>query len=300
MAPVPDSPASTATRPAASVLPEVATATDRCQRWRDGQHAWRRPADGGFDRSRYTVAPVPESAAKRFVETQHYSRSYPAASRRYGLFDTAPDAPALVGVAVYGIPVQAKVLTAALPSLEPYRQSLELSRFVLLDDVPANGESWFLARCHRELLDVGVRGVVSFADPVARRAADGSIIAPGHCGTIYQASNAAYTGRGTARTLTVLPDGTVLNARAQSKVRRQEQGHEYVETRLIALGAPVPHPGQDMARWLAAALDAVHARRVRHRGNHRYVFRLGTTRRDREAVTLGLPTVPAYPKQPDA
>lgn len=101
----------------------------------------------------------------------------------------------LVGVAVFGVPVQRAVLSSALPTLEPYRESQELSRFVLLDEVPANAESWFLARCFGELRDAGVRGVVSFADPVPRRAADGTVLAPGHVGIIYQAAGAAYAGR---------------------------------------------------------------------------------------------------------
>ena len=45
--------------------------------------------------------------------------------------------------------MQRRVLTAVFPDLEPYAESLELSRFVLAESVPANGESWFLARCWR-------------------------------------------------------------------------------------------------------------------------------------------------------
>jgi hypothetical protein len=33
---------------------------------------------------------------------------------------------------------------------------------------------------------------------------------PGHVGTIYAATNAVYTGRATARTVKLLPDGTVF------------------------------------------------------------------------------------------
>jgi hypothetical protein len=54
------------------------------------------------------------------------------------------------------------------------------SRFVLLDECPGNSESWFLARCFDALLDDGVRGVVSFADPVPRRTASGQLVMPGH------------------------------------------------------------------------------------------------------------------------
>jgi hypothetical protein len=280
-------------------LGEVPTTSDWCQRWTHGEHSWRHVSDGGFDARHYAVEPIAEAAAKEFVVSHHYSHSYPAAMSRFGLFDTRDGAARLAGVAVFGIPVQAAVLRRALPTLEPYREAQELSRFVLEDACPANAESWFLARCFYELLAAGVRGVVSFADPVPRRTADGALVAVGHVGTIYQASNAAYTGRGTARTLTLLPDGTVLNARAAQKVRAQEQGHEYVETRLVALGAPVLRAGQDPGAWLRQALVDVGARRLRHRGAHRYVFRLGRNRRERERVTLGLPDLRPYPKHPD-
>jgi hypothetical protein len=65
----------------------------------------------------------------------------------------------------------------------------------------------------------------------------------------------------------MLPDGSVLNDRAAQKVRRQEQGHEYVEQRLIALGARVPRVGQDPAGWLRQVLEEVGARRLRHAGD---------------------------------
>ncbi|MFL6163524.1 MAG: hypothetical protein ACJ74U_15025 [Jatrophihabitantaceae bacterium] len=41
-----------------------------------------------------------------------------------------------------------------------------------------------------------MRGVVSFADPVPHRTADGRVLAPGHVGTIYRAAGAAYAGPG--------------------------------------------------------------------------------------------------------
>jgi hypothetical protein len=39
-----------------------------------------------------------------------------------------------------------------------------LSRFVLVDAVPANGESWFLGQLFAAAAREGLRGVVSFAD----------------------------------------------------------------------------------------------------------------------------------------
>lgn len=222
-----------------------------------------------------------------------------AAVRRFGLYDVSTGERRLCGVAVFGIPVSKAVLTKPLPELTPYTESLVCSRFVLLQERPANSESWFLARCHADLLSTGVRGVVSFADPVPRRTASGALVMPGHCGWIYQATNSVYAGRATARTIKLLPDGTVFHDRTAQKARRQEQGHEYAEAQLIALGAPVPRAGCDRAVWLREALVAVGARNVRHRGAHRYVFRLGRTRREREEIKLGLPARRPYPKYPD-
>ncbi|WP_331738677.1 hypothetical protein [Embleya sp. NBC_00896] len=57
----------------------------------------------------------------------------------------------------------------------------------------------------------------------------------------------------------LLPNGAVLNDRAAQQVRRQEQGHEYVETMLIRLGAPGPRAGGDPRIWLREALASVGA-----------------------------------------
>lgn len=274
---------------------ETPTASIRCQRWRDRRASWRTAHPGQrFDARHYEVHAIGETTAKRYVLSHHYSGSYPAASRRYGLYRAGR----LVGVAVFSIPAQARVLAAVFPDLAPYTESLELGRLVLADECPGNSESWFLARCFGELLTAGIRGVVSFADPVQRLAGDGTVIAPGHVGWIYQACNARYTGRGTARTLTVLPDGTVLHDRAAQKVRSRDRGHEHVERRLVALGAPVPRAGQRPAEWLAAALDAVGARRIRHAGCHRYAFPLGAGRRARDRIRIG-PVGRPYPKHAD-
>ncbi|MEU6557639.1 hypothetical protein ABZ915_46640 [Streptomyces sp. NPDC046915] len=89
------------------------------------------------------------------------------------------------------------------------------------------------------------------------------------------------------------------SARDVQKIRRREQGHQYAAAQLVALGAPRPRPGCDPTLWLREALAAVGARNVRHRGAHRFVFRLGRTRREREEIELGLPTRRPHPKQPD-
>jgi hypothetical protein len=282
-------------------LPEINPGSDTGQRWWHRRHSWTHRSRGGFDRDRYDVAPITDSVAKSYVERMHYSGSYVAASRRYGMFIDTPGGPDLVGVAVFAIPAQAKVLTNVFPDLRPYAESLELARFVLEGQplghagrsaaasgrAPGNSETWFLAECLRYLAGDGVSGVVSFADPVPR-VIGGRILFPGHVGTIYQASNAVLTGRSAPRYVTVLPDGTSLSDRAMQKVRGQEVGHSYVEGRLLGLGARPLRAGADPARWLVDALDDVRAVRLRHRGCLRYAML--TSRAARRHVRMRLPS----------
>lgn len=273
------------------------TTSLHCQRWIERQQRWRLAHPGDpFNARHYDVAPISDAAAASFIAQHHYLGTYPAAAHRFGLLLAGQ----VVGVAVFGIPTSRRVLTNALPDLEPYRESIELSRLCLLDAVPGNGESWFVARCFRDfLLPAGVKGVVSFADPCRRTTAAGAIVTPGHAGYVYQALGSVYTGRGTPRTLQLLPDGHVLHPYAAQKIRSQTQGHAYAERQLVDLGADPLRRGEDPATWLQRALRQVGARPLRHRGCHRYVFALGRNRRERERITI-VGVAQPYPKAVDA
>ncbi|WP_430786977.1 hypothetical protein [Actinoplanes sp. G11-F43] len=139
----------------------------------------------------------------------------------------------------------------------------------------------------------GLRGVVAFSDPMPRP----MVGMHGHVGDLYRAYGAAYCGRATARTLTFLPDLTVFPDRSAQKIRRQEQGAAGQIRRLVELGATPPPPGLADAGWLRDALAEIGVIRVRHRGNHRFVFRLGG-RVTRRHTPLGLDVL-AYPLIPD-
>jgi len=250
-----------------------------------------------LDPRRYRAVEVPHRDAREFVLTHHYSGSYPADRLRIGLVDRTDDR--LAGVAVLAVPTNAAVLTGVFPELTPYTESLELARFVLHDSVPANGESWFLARVFASALAHGLRGLVAFSDPLPRRTRDGTLVVPGHVGYIYQATNAVYTGRGTPRRLLVLPDGRTLNARALAKLRAGHTGHAYVTRLLVEHGARPPAPREPVATWLPGALAEAGVRAVAHPGCHRYAFPLGTTARARRTVAVRH-TNAAYPKAVDA
>lgn len=264
------------------------TTVDSCQRWRDRRDSYR-PARETIRVQDFDVAPIDDDAtARRFVEQHHYSGSYPAARERVGLYERGD----LVGVAVFSHPTNDKVLTGTFAQLDRL-QAVELGRLVLLDQVAANAESYFVARCFDVLRGAGYRGVVSFSDPIARTTAAGDVVMPGHVGTVYQALNARYLGRGTARTLRLLPDGTAFSARSMQKIRAGESGWIGTVSDLVnRFGADaLPANADRDARvdWLARVLAGI-TRPLRHPGNHKYAWAL-----DRR---VQLPaSVMSYPKR---
>lgn len=254
--------------------------TTLTQRWRERRDSYR-PAGEAIATSRYEVAPIADdTTARAFVLKHHYSASYPAARWRFGLW-RGPD---LVGVAVFSHPSNDRTLTNVFPC--PALEAVELGRFVLLDDVPANGESWMLGRCFELLRAESLFGVLSFSDPLPRTDAAGVTVHAGHVGTIYQAHNARYLGRAKARTLRVLPAGTVFSDRTAQKIRQRERGWRAAVLVLELAGAGA---FDGSAGWLARALETC-ARKIRHPGNHRYAWALA--RRDWRRLPPGLP----YPK----
>lgn len=250
--------------------------TAQVQRWRNGRGSYR-PAGEPIRTSDFDVQPIAkDNPAKAFVCAHHYSASYPAARFRFGLYRSGE----LVGVAVFSEPAN-RLSLACLPC--PVTDATELGRFVLLDDVPANGETWFLARCFGLLAAEGVAGVISFSDPMPRSDARGVTVFPGHVGTIYQASNAVYLGRARGDALRLLPDGTVLHNRAIAKLRKRDKGWRYVAARIEAAGAGAV--GEDVEAWLATWLPRV-VRRVKHPGNLKYAFALDRRMRKRMPASL--------------
>ena len=133
------------------------------QRWRKRKGSFR-PAHETINTAAYHVEIVTaDKIAKDFVINHHYSGSYPAARFRYGLFHQSN----LCGIAVFSVPCNNLVITSVFPG-DP-NDGVELGRFVLLDEVPANGESFFLARAFELLRKEGIKGVISFSDPVPRK-----------------------------------------------------------------------------------------------------------------------------------
>jgi hypothetical protein len=143
----------------------------------------------------------------------------------------------------------------------------------------------------------GIRGVVSFSDPVPRLSINGTVQFFGHVGWIYQGCNFLKSGRSTPRTQLLFPDGAVFNERLRQKIRAQEDGAENGEKLLVRWGAHPRRAGEDPALWLREQLLALPLRRIRHPGMHRYISTLGPGRK-RHLVRVAA-VGEAYPKAPD-
>jgi len=248
------------------------------QRWLDKDSSFRPEDEVYFDPARHEVAELfDNTTAKKFVQQHHYSGSYCAASRRFAILRDG----LLAGVAVFGPGTNPKTVTNVFGGQAA--DSLELGRFVLLDELEKNAETWFLARCFEVLRKEGYNGVVSFSDDQPRKRADGSVVFPGHTGGIYQAHNGIYLGRGARNTLRLLPDGTSFDRRSMSKVRADERSSREPYERLVSWGAPQLEAGQDRAAWLRLALATV-TRPQAHPGNHKYAWSFARSKRARRAL----------------
>jgi hypothetical protein len=235
---------------------------------------------------------IEQSVAKAFVTQHHYSGTFPAARLSVGLFTSRT--PRLVGACVFAVPMNQAVVPRHLGV--PADQGAELSRLVLLDWVPGNAESWFVARAFRALRSENqtIRGVVSYCDPVPRTKADGSVLLSGHVGTVYQSLNASFKGRSSARTLLMNSEGRVISDRALSKVRCGESGAGYAEQQLVSSGAPPRRRGEHPSDWVDRVRRCGVFRSLRHPGNLVYVFPLVKDLKKLNPVNPAL-----YPKRLD-
>lgn len=262
---------------------------DRSQRWRERREAYV-PNATTINPAEYAVDVIDcGRVAKPFVTRHHYSGTFPASRLSAGLFRGRQ----LVGVCVFSVPMNNHAVPVHTGLGDPL-QGADLGRFVLLDDVPGNGETWFLSRAFSLLRreKPGVLAVVSYADPEPRRGPGGDLLKPGHVGMIYQGMSASYRGRARARFEHITPDGQPFSERAASKIRNGECGHAYAVDELVRRGAPPP-AGADLRSWYDGLLERGFLSRRRHPGNHVYAFPL--TRAARHAEKH-LPRAP-YPAQ---
>jgi hypothetical protein len=136
------------------------------------------------------LKPIPREEALQFV-AQHYLGRFPGTSTNYfGVYMEGE----LVGCVIYGPPSGPSVATHIAVDPNTNQSILtpdevrELSRLFIIDRPGfRNIESLVLARSNKLLQQINpkIKVVITYADPSV-----------GHVGTIYQATNAIYQGRG--------------------------------------------------------------------------------------------------------
>ena len=175
--------------------------TSRSQRWRDSRALWT-DDETVIDPRAYSVDLIAHDVASIFISAHHYLPNYPAAQVAVGLFGPRGT---LAGVAVFARPAVDAVITAHTGFTDPAKGTV-LARLLLLDGVPQNGESFFVARAFDVLRRErpAVEAVVSYSDPQA-----------GHIGRVYAALSGAHRGVTKPRIVLRLNGTTVSAARCR-------------------------------------------------------------------------------------
>ena len=200
-----------------------------------------------------TVSRVDGAVGAAFVRLHHYSKSCRAGAQCYGLYQDGQ----LAGVIAFFPPAQVSVRACVFGS-DRYLRVTELHRSICLDAAPRNSESFFVSRALRLFAQDNqhIWAVLSYADEWA-----------GHIGTVYQATNAIYTGKSSPH---------VVYTDQSGKVRADKQGAQHISpARAAKLG------------WTC------HGKQYKHR----YLYLLGDRRQKRSSVRMLLLQPQPYPKR---
>ena len=229
-----------------------------------------------------------DTTARDFVITHHYSRSVPAMRFRSDFIAMAPwlaSRSFLTPVRTpssHGLSRSPPGALSSWDALCLLTRSRATPRLIFLR-VPLN---WSGHMALKALLVFQIRcpGATSSA----------RLPSWAHTGIIYQAFNGVYLGRGTARTLRLLPDGRAFNDQSIQKIRKMERGWRSAAAVLEDLGAPhAPEEPEARLNWLHSALSGF-TRTVRYHGCHQYAWAL--TRPLKRILPPSLP----FPKFVDA
>lgn len=267
-------------------------APSRSQRWRDRRGTFV-PSASVIDPKDYAVDVISsEKVAAPFLAAHHYIGTLPLRLLSCGLYRNGRGGHSeLVGVATFSQPVN----NASIPlrtGLAGHNQACDLGRLVLVDDVPGNGETWFVSRAFKLLRAERpeIESVIAYSDPMLRRGADGKMVLPGHVGHVYACLGATSTGRTQPRKRFVMPNGAILSDRAISKISNGETGEEYAIGQAVAGGCPTPEKGEKGSAYIARLKKEKWLSPEHHPGCHAYTFAL--TRKARKAMS-GVPISPA-------
>lgn len=203
---------------------------------------------------RYRLERIQFKRAAQYIRARHYTKgSHNGAFPCYGLFEGR----SLVGVLMFATSCSENV-RASVFGPDHKDTVTELHRLHLRDSVPKNGESWMIAKCLKMLKEdrPQTNGVIAYSDPTSS-----------HVGTIYQATNAYYTGMTSPR-----------------RFYEDQSGR-------------LRHPRQNGKNISVAEAKKKGWKSVRRQGKYRYVFIIGSRlNRKYWRALLTLPVITDYPR----
>ena len=201
---------------------------------------------------------------REFIEKYHYSHSIKGITPFMSFEVVLKDTPGVqVGAAIFGVPGQIQTerkYGAYLGCKEIYRPgvvSVELRRFVLLDEAPKNAESFLLGRLLQKLATLGVERIISYADPNQKREShpEGK-----HTGLIYHAAGFRLI-KEAGRTKAIImqrdfiQDGKTLKAGRRLPIRNWDQYQNFRVERKSDTHDPekdLAHLPEILSEWKAA------------------------------------------------
>jgi len=204
-----------------------------------------------------TVKDIPQSQGREYIVENHYTGGCGVASMIWGLFDGDE----MVGAIAYQTPISENVRKAIFGSDDCWCDEVdggshgfhqhvtELHRLVTDDDLHETATSWFISQSLDRLKQYKPKywAVISHAD-----------MTEGHDGTVYQATNAIYTG---------VADGSVYYRTPDGQLKPPRD-----------CGENISHEQAKKRGW-----------NIEHRdGKHRYLFLLPNGKRHRRWMVNNL------------
>ena len=176
-----------------------------------------------FYKKDYCIKKISHREAKYFISNNHYSKGCSNTSVfAFGLFKKQ-DTLKIIGVSLWmnapcGV---AKKYTNTYINKKPQMNTvLTLSRFVLINDLPKNAASYFLAQCIKRIQKLHFYDcLVTYADTRQN-----------HIGTIYKASNWLADGYTYGCTIWIDEKGTLISPKSwygRKKLTHNDLNNKY-------------------------------------------------------------------------
>ena len=150
--------------------------------------------------------------SRSFVKDNHYTHTFGRGGKYYFNLYLNDE---LVGVSIWRTPNGR--LTHRLVNEESNSCMLDLTRFVLNNDMPKNSESWFLSRNIKWLkLNTDIKYLITYADTYEN-----------HKGIIYRATNWICFGKGGDSSRIYLENNGVKTLKSSRWIQHLKQRGEY-------------------------------------------------------------------------